>query len=282
MLAALVILLAGSVIALAQEGPEIAVDPGAAAPGSLVSVSGTGWSGDCGVNLFLDEPAGSPLGTAFPDEEGAFAITVVVPADAAAGEHLLVAQGLAFDVEFCGGPSGTIARTPLTVVAPSGAPATIILDQLEGTPGSTVDVSGAGFCADPACGPVVVLFAGQPAKGDVTVQPDGTFEAELIVPAGATVGQVHVAAVQTDAAGGEIVGMGEFNLTNKPATGQEEEVEIGAAPAGPARPRALPSRFLRAAVACSSSSCARPGPGALGAACARPGRSVPASPSACR
>jgi uncharacterized repeat protein (TIGR01451 family) len=234
LLAATAMLLASAMTAFGQEGPEITADPSAAPPGSLVSVNGTGWVGDCGVNLFLDEIAGSALATAFPDEEGTFSATIVIPADAAAGDHLLVAQGLSFDVEFCGGPSGTIARTPLAVTEPTGATATIVLDKLEGTPGSTVHVSGAGFCADPACGPVVVLFAGQPAKGDITVQPDGTFAADLVVPAGATVGLVHVAAVQMDA-DVEIVGMGEFNLTNKPNIPPEPPV-IGSAPAAPAAP----------------------------------------------
>jgi uncharacterized repeat protein (TIGR01451 family) len=203
--------------ARAQEGPEIAVDPTEATAGSVVSVTGTGWAGECGANLYLDEVGASPLATAFPGEDGAFTASIVIPADVPPGSHVVVAEGLAFAVEFCGGASGTIARAPITVldVAAPGF-ATIVLDRLDGTPGTTVHITGAGFCADPACGEVAVLFAGLPSRTQVEVEPDGTFAADVLIPAGPTVGAVHVAAVQADGAGGEIVGMGEFQITNKP------------------------------------------------------------------
>jgi uncharacterized repeat protein (TIGR01451 family) len=228
-LAALTILLAAVGAAHAQEDAGIALAPSEAPAGSLVGVTGTGWIGECGVNLFIDEPAGDPLATAFPDAEGGFTASIVIPADAGVGEHVVVAVGLAFDVEFCGEPSGAIARAPFTVVEPASTLATIVLDQLEGTPGTTVHVDGAGFCTDPACGEVVVLFGGQPARGEIVVQADGTFAADLVVPGGPPPGETAVAAVQHDAAGQEIAGIGEFDLLVKPNL-PPEPPEIGSAP----------------------------------------------------
>lgn len=229
-LAALAILFTAASAAHAQEGPEIVLSPAEAPAGSVVAASGSGWVGECGVQLFLDEPGGDPLATAFPDEAGDFSASIVIPADAAVGGHVIVAVGLAFDVEFCGGPSGTIARAPLTVIEqpPSGL-APLILDKIEGTPGTVVHVEGAGFCADPACGEVVVRFAGQQAHGELMVQPDGTISGDVVVPGGPTVGEVSVAAVQRDASGAEIVGLNQFNVTNKPNL-PPEPVEIGGTP----------------------------------------------------
>lgn len=103
----------------AQEGPGIALAPTSGPPGTEVEVRGTGYAGDCGVNLFFDSPGGPSLGFSSVGADGSFARQVKVPADALPGPHLVVAVGLEFDVEFCGGPSGKIARADFVVTPPA-------------------------------------------------------------------------------------------------------------------------------------------------------------------
>lgn len=91
---------------LAQAAPSVVVDPTTVQAGGVLSVDGAGFAGDCGVTLHVDDATSPSIGFATIDELGGFGTEVSIPATTGPGEHVLVAVGLEFDVEFCGGPSG--------------------------------------------------------------------------------------------------------------------------------------------------------------------------------
>ena len=108
-------------VARAEVVPIVTSDPGAGTPGSEVSVSGSGFTGDDCVDLALVNGDGPRLlATAFPDDAGDFSIAVTIPTDAAPGEYVIEAVGRAFVVEFCGPETGTRAETTFVVRDPSG------------------------------------------------------------------------------------------------------------------------------------------------------------------
>ncbi|MBI4261134.1 MAG: hypothetical protein HY658_11265 [Actinobacteria bacterium] len=74
------------------EGPIVAVSEASVQPGGSIDVEGEGWMPESTVSLTLfSEPR--PLDTAGVDSEGAFATTVVIPADVEVGPHVLQISG---------------------------------------------------------------------------------------------------------------------------------------------------------------------------------------------
>lgn len=123
--ASLVMVLVLTVVSLGMSsagqdtGPRLTLDPSSGRPGIAVEVGGTGFDGDCGVNLFLDRTDGPSLIFVSVGEEGTFTAELVIPKDTTPGEHDVVGQGLKFeDDEFCGGPSGKEASEIFIVREP--------------------------------------------------------------------------------------------------------------------------------------------------------------------
>jgi hypothetical protein len=92
-----------------------------------------------------------------------------------------------------------IALAVLAGAAPASAAvpqATITLDPPDGVPGSTITVSGRGFCAEKACPTVGIEIYGVPVAEGVHVTADGTFTRRVKVPGGPSGGEIGVVATQ--------------------------------------------------------------------------------------
>ena len=115
-----------SAAVVAQTDPSLLMDPPRVQAGATVLVSGSGFDGDCGVTLHVDDAASSSVGFATVDERGGFAVEVRIPSMTPPGDHTLVAVGLDFAEEFCDGPSGLRAEAAFEVL-PSPYDRTIYL-----------------------------------------------------------------------------------------------------------------------------------------------------------
>jgi len=73
--------------------PQIAVSPASAARGTQVTVTGGDFGYGTTVTLFLDQAGGTVLGTAQPNEFGAFSVSATIPSSATAGAHKIIAVG---------------------------------------------------------------------------------------------------------------------------------------------------------------------------------------------
>ncbi len=185
--------------------------------GSLVLVQGSGWSGTCGVELWFDGLEGELIGFAIVDQKtGTIASDAVIPADATPGVHEVFARGLGFAVEFCGEPDGSAASAEVVIVEAESREPVVQLSVHEGTPGSTIVVTGAGFCTESGCSAVDVWFGGGLAAAGIQVAEDGTFVTEVILPVVSPLGLTELFAVQTDTDGQTHFGYGEFETTVRP------------------------------------------------------------------
>ena len=92
-----------------------------------------------------------------------------------------------------------IALAVLAGAAPASAAAsqaTITLDPPDGVPGSSITVSGRGFCAENACSAVGIEIYGVPVAEGVRVAADGSFTKRVKVPGGPSGGEIGVVATQ--------------------------------------------------------------------------------------
>jgi hypothetical protein len=197
--------------------PFIALEPSAAQPATSVSVSGSGFDGDCAVRLSLDETA--DIARPEVGRSGTFQAAFRVPADAAEGVHEVVAQGVRAGVQGCSDPSGRVASARLSVTGGGEAGVAVLtVDTVEARPGSLVHVSGRGFCAADGCSPVTIYISGQVSARNVRVGPGGTFTTPAAVPAVDTAGHIHVVAVQSGPGESEIRASSELRVTPRPNT----------------------------------------------------------------
>jgi hypothetical protein len=196
-----------------EAGPLLAVAPASGPPGLTIEARGTGFLGDCGVNLFLGSLHGRPLAFSEVGAGGGFAADVTIPAGAAVGGSTLSAQGLAPGAEGCGKPSGRLAEAMFTVTPP---PPSLAIDAFEGRPGTTVNFSGRGFCAATGCSTVTILIDGLVVADEVQVQADGSLSAQGMVPAVSAAGAVVFEAIQEGAGGEAIRAVGEMIVTVRP------------------------------------------------------------------
>ncbi len=207
------------------QGPQLSLEPAAGPAGGAVTAKGSGFRDNCGVRLYLDAESEAPIATASVDEFEAFSARLTIPAQAAAGEHVVLARGLRPGTEGCAAPTDDRARAVFTVTSGGGkTPPTLVIRTREARPGSTVHVEGRGFCGEPACSAVTILVDGQVGAGGVKVGPAGTFSAEARVPAITISGRLAVTALQTLADHSEIRAFGELLVTPRPP-GQRERVE---------------------------------------------------------
>lgn len=85
---------AGLVDAPAVQEATVSVNPGEIAPGGTGTVNGQGYAPDSKVQIQLVDADGNPVGdpiTATTDEQGNFSVELLVPEDAAPGEHRVTA-----------------------------------------------------------------------------------------------------------------------------------------------------------------------------------------------
>ncbi|WP_051389449.1 LamG-like jellyroll fold domain-containing protein [Arthrobacter sp. 35W] len=129
------------------------VDTGTAAPGQTITVSGSGF-GPGSTVVFTLHSTPVELGTAVADAQGNVTLTVALPADVAAGEHLIVLTG----VDASGAP--VEVSIPLTVSAsgavdPAGTQA----------PADSESLSSTGFNGSLLAGALIMMLAGALAVG---------------------------------------------------------------------------------------------------------------------
>lgn len=148
----------------------VAVDPTRGGVDDEVAVTGAGWDPDDPLTLTFDgEPAELVAG---PDRTGAsrFTATVRVPDRTAGVYEVAVCQRC--------GDEGEVAATARFIVAER-----LVLDPVEGPPGTAVAVTGTGFAPAPAP-PPVLRFDGETAT--VLTAPERTgvsrFTATIVVP----------------------------------------------------------------------------------------------------
>ena len=191
---------------------EVGIHPKSGPAGSTIAISGQGFVNVCRAALFLEKAGGESLAEA-TISDGAFAVQAVLPETVASGDLVIVGELLESDGQGCTQSTGTTFETTFSV---AGRMPIITLALMDGRPGTAVDVTGRGFCAEPDCSPVTLLIDGQVAASGVPVESDGTFNTGAIVPAIDAAGAVAVVATQTDAGGSELRGFGELFVTVRP------------------------------------------------------------------
>lgn len=102
------------------DGPTVRIEPSSGPPGAAVTISGTGFGGDCGAEIWIDLDSPVLLGSAVVDEFGRFSIAADIPTGVAPGTYPIRAVGQTFAVEFCTGASDNEAATRFTVVEDTG------------------------------------------------------------------------------------------------------------------------------------------------------------------
>ncbi|MFB7798673.1 choice-of-anchor G family protein [Isoptericola sp. NPDC056134] len=165
--------------------PSVAVDPGTVPAGGTTTVTGGGFTPGEDVTVQLTDEDGEPVGdavTTTATDAGTIEVELTVPADAAPGDHTVVATD----------SSGATADAPLTVTA---AP-TVAVDPGTVPAGGTTTVTGAGFTPGEDVTVQLTDDAGNPVGDPVTTTADdsGAVEVDLPVPAGTTPGGYTVVA----------------------------------------------------------------------------------------
>ncbi|NHC14131.1 alpha-2-macroglobulin family protein [Motilibacter deserti] len=147
--------------------------------GSAIPVSGTGFPSGATVTVKLDDDA---ILTTFPaGADGAFATTVTVPADAAAGSHWL---------RFLAGPPATSVKSEsFTVTAvPVVRDPEVSLGATSVQAGSTISFSATAFPAGQTLS--IKLDDVNPVLGTFTIGADGSASGAVTIPA-STAGGSH-------------------------------------------------------------------------------------------
>ncbi|MFZ4893220.1 GH92 family glycosyl hydrolase [Plantibacter sp. Mn2098] len=159
--------------------PQIAVDGAAVAPGTAVTVTGSGFAANEVVDLTLQsDPAAT--GQVTTDGDGAFSTPITVPANAADGEYPLSATGATSAT-----PAHASIRV-LTKVTPPELDPSVTLSAGTVRPGDSLTLSGTGFAAGEQV--QVVLHSEPVTLGEFEANGDGVFEARVTIPDTAPVG----------------------------------------------------------------------------------------------
>lgn len=164
--------------------PEIILSPKSNAPGSMITLKGSGFAGGSEVKNTFDGAAATPAVT---DAFGSFSTAFPVPAKSPAVYNVASTDG-----------SGNTAAASFTVTA-SG----ITIDPAIGTAGTQVVIKGNGFVTGR---PVTITFNNVNA-GTATVDAQGSFSASFAVP------QFGTGAYQVKATDGTNTASAEFSIT---------------------------------------------------------------------
>ena len=147
-------------------GAGISLSRSSGAPGSSVTVTGSGFGGsETGITVTYD---GAPVATGITaSTQGAWTATFTVPASTS-GSHSISAYGAVT-------PSGSISSVTLMVTAG------ISLNRSSGAPGSPVTVTGSGFGATETG--ITVTWDGAPVVTGISARGQGAWSATFTVPA---------------------------------------------------------------------------------------------------
>lgn len=178
--------------------PAISLNPTAAAPGTVVVVTGQLFAPNLGVTVSATIPTSTGnvnlSGQTSADAAGAFSARLFVPSNAISGTVTVTAT----EPQAPGGASSATAT--LTI---RGLQGTITASPLSAAPGTIVTISGTGFSAGPNA--TVTITASIPIVGggsqavSTTVDTDsnGAFTgAQLLIPSNAAAGGVTLSASQ--------------------------------------------------------------------------------------
>ena len=181
------------------------------AAGTVLLVEGEDFAGDCKVRVRLDDDFATILAEAPVNTDGSISVQVAIPGETTPGTHTLEVQGLKGPE--CDESSRNFAAKPLAV---SRSMPLLVLDTIEGRPGSSLTVNGRGFCSDMGCSLVTLITDGGVAANDIKVAEDGTFTTTAQIPAVDNAGNIMVVAMQYDANGDSLRGFGELIVTVRP------------------------------------------------------------------
>ncbi len=157
------------------------LNPSSGAPGSSVAVSGSGYAAGEIVSVAWDTLS-NQLATATADGHGSFSASLTVPANAAAGNHVVLAAGQ---------NSHFSQATTFTVNASANTGgASISISPPSGPAGSQVAVSGSGFVA----GEQVNLTIDGASLTSVTSDSNSAFSLNVTLPSGLSNGAHTIAA----------------------------------------------------------------------------------------
>lgn len=73
----------------AQSAPSISLSPGQGPPGTSVTVTGTGWAGNCRGRIHWDSKDGTVLGSFTANPNGAFSVGITIPGNATPTGHVV-------------------------------------------------------------------------------------------------------------------------------------------------------------------------------------------------
>jgi hypothetical protein len=148
--------------------PSVTVSPTNGTPGTLVTVSGSGFgAGETGITMTFDSTPVGFLVTA--SLQGTWSGTFTVPA-AAGGGHVITAYGAATSANNVA--SVTFIVTPI-----------ITSSQTNGPPGTSVTVNGYGFGANESG--ITVTYDTLSAASGITASSQGSWKATFTVPSSA-------------------------------------------------------------------------------------------------
>jgi hypothetical protein len=164
---------------------KVTLNPVSGSQGTMVAVTGTGFTSNAAVSLqFVDSASTRTVfASATANNQGAFSATVKIPASAALGHGTIVATTGALK-----------ARAGFLVTKTCATTAKITLNPVTGKANSSVAVSGTGFCPSTL---VRIRFRDSSltwttlASG-VSVDNAGKFSASETIPANAAVGSGYV------------------------------------------------------------------------------------------
>jgi uncharacterized repeat protein (TIGR01451 family) len=117
---AVVLALVASTRAPALSQPSLSLAPAAGPAGTAVTVTGTNFERHCPVDVFVGSTANDPLASGVPvSQSGTFSTTITIPSDLEAGEHEIIARGVAKRKNRnCLRPTPTQASATYTVEEP--------------------------------------------------------------------------------------------------------------------------------------------------------------------
>jgi phosphatidate phosphatase APP1 len=176
-------------LSIVRASSHLAVDPGVASPGQAVSILGNGYSAGVTVNVsvaFSLYGGGNRTVTvaAQTNGSGQFSTHLAIPANAAAQQATVVAQGQS-------------TRTT-GVLSVRHINATIQTSSAYTSPGTTISVTGNGYLASDriAVSAVVKLRDGssKTLTASAVTDKNGRFTAQLQIPANGTAGTYSIVA----------------------------------------------------------------------------------------